>query len=164
MTFKDSLIKGLTGAHALFVKSLSDIPEDKLTHHSHETENHALWTAGHMARVYTWWTAFLTKDITPPPNAFTEIFDNKKKPVAERAHYPAMSEVMAELDRQYNTFMKTVEALAEDDLFSAPIEGNAPFITAKIEVLTGQIHHLGWHTGQVSTLRRALSLPSLLGM
>lgn len=164
MNVKDALEKSLKDAHKLFVKSISDFPEDKLTYQSHPTENHAMWTAGHMAGVYTWWTTFLAKDVAPLPAAFKEVFNNKNKPVADASQYPAIKEVMAELDRQYQVFIKAVEALPESEYFSAPEAESGGFIKNKLEVLTGQIHHIGWHTGQVSSIRRALNLPSLYGM
>ncbi len=164
MTIKESLEKSLKDGHQLFVRSVSDVPEDKLTYQSTPTENHVMWTAGHIAATYAWWTSFLTKDLTPPPAEFLEVFNNKKKPVADRSQYPAMSVVMAELDRQYQTFIKAVENTPESAYFDAPLAESGGFITNRLEVLTGQIHHLGWHTGHISTIRRALSLPSLYGM
>lgn len=164
MTIKDSLLKSIKDGHELFVRSISDFPEDKLTHQSFPQENHAMWTAGHMVMTYAWWTSFVSKDTAPLPEAFKETFNNKKKPVADRSQYPAMSEVMAELDRQYQFFYKAIEAIPESDYFSAPLAESGGFIKHKIEVITGQIHHVGWHTGQVSSIRRALNLPSLYGM
>ncbi len=164
MTIKDSLIKSLRDGHNLFVRSVSDVPEDKLTYQSHPTENHAMWTAGHMAGVYAWWTTFISTELTPPSDAFRSTFNNKQKPVADRSVYPAMNEVMTELDRQYQIFIKAVEAIPESEYFNPPIIESGGFPKDKIGVITGQIHHVGWHTGQVSSIRRALGMPSLYGM
>ncbi len=164
MTIKDSLVKSLKDGHGLFVRSVSDFPEDKLTFQSFPEENHAMWTAGHMATTYAWWSSFVTKDLTPPPQSFTAVFNNKMKPVADRSAYPAMNEVMAELDKQYQIFITAVEAIPESDYFSAPLADSGGFLKTKLDVLTGQIHHVGWHTGQVSSIRRALKMPSLYGM
>jgi uncharacterized damage-inducible protein DinB len=164
MTIKDTLVKSLKDGHALFLRSLSDFPVDKLTYQTSPTENHVLWTAGHMVTTYAWWATFLTKDLSPIPPAFAVAFDNKKKPVADSAAYPAMSEVLAELDRQYQIYIKAVEALPESEYYNAPLVDSGGFVTYKVDVLVGQINHIGWHTGQISSIRRALSLPSLYGM
>ncbi len=164
MTIKDSLVKSLKDGHSLFVRSISDFPEDKLTFQSFPQENHVMWTAGHMVATYAWWASFITKDLAPLPESFKEIFDNKKKPVADRSVYPAMNEVMTELDKQYQVFIKAVEAIPESDYFSAPLADSGGFLKNKLDVLTGQIHHVGWHTGQISSIRRALNMASLYGM
>lgn len=164
MTIKDSLVKSLKDGHNLFVRSITDFPEDKLVYQSFPEENHVMWTAGHMATTYAWWCSFITKDVSPPPETFRAVFNNKMKPVADRSAYPAMSEVMTELDRQYQIFITAVEAIPESDYFSAPLADSGGFLKNKLDVITGQNHHIGWHTGQVSSIRRALKMPSLYGM
>lgn len=165
MTLRESLIKSLRDGHTTFIKSMGDFPEDKLTFQIAPTDNHVLWTAGHMMTTYAWWTKFLTTETTEQiPTNLAEMYDGKKKPTSDASAYPSLQTVIEALNTQYEIFIKAVEHLPESEYYTAPAMDSGGFLTYKIDVLLIQINHIGWHTGQISSLRRALGLPSLFGM
>lgn len=155
-------IEMLNFAHGMTTALLADWPTDKLTHQSVPTDNHALWTIGHLAMTYSWFASLLDGHMTPMPDSYNPLFGMGSKPVADPTIYPPMGEVRHHFDSAYARFIELAAKIKPADA-TKPTVGNAHgFCKDRADVLDKAAWHEGWHAGQLSSLRRVLGLKSVM--
>jgi uncharacterized damage-inducible protein DinB len=77
--------------------------------------------------------------------------------------YPAHAEVRRIHDEQYNRLLRAAQAMSDADGLSTTATDSGGFVKNRLDVLHKCAWHEGWHQGQISSLRRALGLPSVMG-
>lgn len=162
-TARQRALTNLKFARDLLNKAVTDFPEDKRTFQTSPHDNHLTWTLGHLATTYTWFTGLVGG--TPPklPESFDKAFGHGAKPQPDAMAYPPLAEVKKQFDASFNGFIRTVEALPESEMTGACVGETHGFVRDRLDVVEKAVWHEGWHTGQVSTLRRALGLKPMFG-
>ncbi len=152
----------LTFAHGSTTALLADWPEDKLTFQPSPTDNHALWTIGHLAATYQWFTTLLDGTRAPLPDNYNALFGTGSKPVADPAAYPPAADVRAHFDRAYERLVDLAARIRPADAAKPTIGDSHGFCRDRADVLDKAAWHEGWHAGQLSSLRRALGLKGII--
>lgn len=152
----------LNFAHGSTTALLADWPEDKLTFQPSPTDNHALWTIGHLAATYQWFATLLDGTRAPLPDNYNALFGTGSKPVADPAAYPPAAEVRAQFDRAYQRFVDLAARIRPADAAKPTIGDSHGFCRDRADVLDKAAWHEGWHAGQLSSLRRALGLKGII--
>lgn len=158
---KAAAVEHLNWVHAYIDKCLSTMPEDKLMFQATTADNHALWTMGHLAASYAWFASLLDGKPQGMPDGFDKLFGMGSKPLADPAAYPAPSEVRRHYAGAYRRFTDAIAAIPAKDLDKPTVADSYGFAKNRLDVVYKAAWHDGWHTGQLSTLRRALGLPGL---
>lgn len=151
----------LAFAHGTTTALLADWPADKLTFQPSPTDNHALWTIGHLASIYQWFASLLDGTYPPLPDNYNALFGMGSKPVADPAAYPPVAEVRANLDRMYARFAELAARIRPADAGKPTIGDSHGFCRDRADVIDKAAWHEGWHSGQLSSLRRALDLKGI---
>jgi hypothetical protein len=151
-----------TFAHDSTTALLADWPEDKLTFQPSPTDNHALWTIGHLAATYQWFATLLDGTRAPLPDNYYTLFGTGSKPVADPAAYPPAAEVRAHFNRAYQRFVDLAARIRPADAAKPTIGDSHGFCRDRADVLDKAAWHEGWHAGQLSSLRRALGLKGII--
>ncbi len=144
-----------------FLKDLlQDIPEDKLTHQPHPGMNHPVWILGHLVTTMGF-ASMLAKASYQPPQGYQELFGMKSEPVGDAGQYPAMSELLAELDKAVAEVAPALTNIDEEALRShMPEDGLRDLLPTVGDGLTFILNgHLWMHIGQLSAWRRACGMP-----
>ena len=149
-------------AHGTTAALLSDWPEDKLTFQPSPHDNHALWTIGHLATTYQWLASLLDGVWTPLPENYNALFGMGSKPVPDAAAYPPAAEVRANFDRMYQRFADLAARIRPADAAKPTVGNSHGFCRDRADVLDKAAWHEGWHSGQLSALRRALGLKGIM--
>lgn len=138
-------------------------PQD-WTYQVHPTANHAMWFAGHMTTVDSFFVSVLAPDkaVTLPPG-WKEMFGMGSKPSPNPNDYPPPEEVLRLMRDRRQEFLSALDSLNESDL-AKPMPNGAPgFIKDIAAMFEIAIWHEGLHSGQLSIARRALGHPPLMG-
>lgn len=147
-------------AHAMTAKLAAGFPDDKLTFQGNPAENHLLWQIGHMATGYSWFASVLDGGPASVGEAFDKLFGYQSRPNPDASAYPPLAEVQRIHDAQYTRFLTAAKKLKDADV-NSPLEIGG-FAKNKIDLVNKATWHEGWHQGQISSLRRALALPSMM--
>ncbi|MBW7906322.1 MAG: DinB family protein [Phycisphaerae bacterium] len=149
-------------ARGLLAGMLKDFPNDKLLAQPSPTDNHALWTMGHLAATYQWFLQTLG-DKGNVPDSYQGLFSFGTTPSPFVATYPPADEVRGHFEASFERFMQVAGAMPAKELMSPPAIDTGGFAATKLDVVERAAWHEGWHTGQVASLRRAFGLPRLMG-
>ncbi|HMQ16972.1 MAG TPA: DinB family protein [Phycisphaerae bacterium] len=141
---------------------LKDFPNDKLLAQPSPTDNHALWTMGHLAATYQWFLQTLG-DKGNVPDSYQGLFAFGTAPSPFVATYPPADEVRRHFQDSFERFVQLASAMPARELMAPPAIDTGGFAATKLDVVERAAWHEGWHTGQVSSLRRAFGLPRLMG-
>lgn len=152
----------LAWAHETVEKLLASIPPDKITAQGTPTENHALWTMGHLATTYAWFRSLVDGKQTPVPEKFQEAFGMGSTPVADAAAYPSAAEVRRQFNATFKALLRAIDAIKPADLHKPPAAEAYGLAPTRLGVAYAAAWHEGWHSGQLSALRRGLGLPPLM--
>lgn len=152
----------LTWTHGMTTAILSDWPLDRITFQCSSNDNHALWTIGHLATTYSWLASLLDGHMTPLPDSYNPLFGMGSKPVADATLYPPMGEVRQHFDSTYARFADLAAKIKPADARKPTVGNSHGFAKDRADVLDKAAWHEGWHSGQLSTLRRALGLKGLM--
>jgi hypothetical protein len=155
-------IELLNWTHSMTTALLADWPIDSLTYQSIPTDNHALWTIGHLATTYSWLASLLDGHMTPMPDNYGLLFGMGSKPVADPAIYPPMGEVRHHFDSAYERLVRLAEKIEPADALKPTVGNSHGFARDRADVLDKAAWHEGWHSGQLSSLRRVLGLKNLM--
>lgn len=148
----------LTLAHEMLQPLIADFPADRATFQTAPTDNHLLWTMGHLCTAYSWFASEIDGKAADMPENYNGLFGYGSKPVPDAGVYPPMSEIMQVCKRAYQRVMDAITGLSEADFDKPPVSGASGFAKTKMDVVSRLAWHEGWHQGQLSTLRRALGL------
>jgi hypothetical protein len=160
---KQHALETVTFAHALIDKMLASFPADKMFFQPSPTSNHAVWTMGHLAMTYMWLVTMFDPSKAPAlPDSYNGLFGMGSTPSSEPSNYPPHAQVRQHYDACFAAFLRCVEDLKESDLYAPCASESGGFCSCKIDAAMKGAWHDGWHAGQLSDLRRALKLPSIM--
>lgn len=142
---------------------VKDFPAEHLTYQPAMTDNHLIWTLGHLAVTNQWFAGVLDGRPAVLPAEYDGLFGYKSKPNPDLAAYPPFEEVKRHHDMQFARLLRAAEALTDDDLTAGCADQTGGFCKDKGEILEKAAWHEGWHSGQVSALRRSLGLAPVMG-
>jgi hypothetical protein len=160
---RQSAISALRFARKITNDLITNFPEGKGAFQTCPTDNHLLWNLGHLAKTYQWCTGLLGGDPGKLPDAFESAFGSNPKPSSDPKAYPPLADVRGVFDDQYNRFIATAEKLPEASLSDSLADQTGGFASTKLDLIHKAAWHEGWHAGQISSLRRALNLPGVMG-
>lgn len=163
LTEKQRALSGLRFARAITANLLKEFPADKVTFQPSPTDNHVLWNLGHLACTYQWMGSLLDGKPKATPEKYDELFGGKGTPVSDPKKYPALAEVRREYERGFDRFIAAFEATKDADLNKPVLGEGYGFVTDRLDAATKATWHEGWHAGQISSIRRALKLPGVIG-
>jgi hypothetical protein len=151
----------LRWVHETFDNLVRDFPKDRATFQASPTDNHLLWTLGHLATSYSWFASLIDGQAAKLPENYQGTFGYQSKPSGNPADYPPFEEVKAACDSAFSRLIQAAEALTETSAL-LPCMGD-PYGWAKdrLDVVAKAAWHEGWHSGQVSALRRALGIKGI---
>lgn len=160
---KQHALETVKFAHGLIDKMLASFPADKMFFQPAPTSNHAVWTMGHLAMTYMWLVTMFDPRLAPAlPDSYNGLFGMGSKVSSDASAYPPPAQVRKDYDACFAAFLRCVEALKESDLYAPCASESGGFCTCKIDAAMKGAWHDGWHAGQLSDLRRALKLPSVM--
>lgn len=146
-------------AHKCLMDVIEDYPEDKALYQSAPTDNHLLWTLGHLA-VTNGWVLSLIEALPPDalPEAYWKQFGYQSEVVASADAYPPYAEVRDAYDRLHDLFMSAMND-SGDDVYTRSLEEKSHGFAKDFgDAALRMAWHEGWHAGQLSSLRRAIGL------
>lgn len=138
------------------------IPPDKATHQPSAKDNHLLWTLGHLATAYSWFASLIDGKAAALPEEFDRLFGYKSSPVADPTAYPPLETVRKHYAAAFRRLTEAVSALKPADIHKPTVGDSHGFANSRIDVVYKAIWHDGWHSGQLSSIRRALGLGSIM--
>lgn len=164
---KAEAIKLLDWVHGFTNKMVESWPADKAVYQSAPTDNHLMWTVGHLATTYGWLVGLLTGSSKSGaagalPANYNDLFGYKSSPKANASDYPSLSEVRHHMDATYAQMLAALRAMPESDLGKPCAMDSGGFASSNLDAILKACWHDGWHQGQLSNLRRALGLPSVM--
>lgn len=154
-----------TFVHGYFHKLVADLDDASLADQPIAGVNHAAWNIGHLAIANDYISKILRNDGVCPPE-YGELFAPGSKPRADRAAYPSKDELVKMFDMSYNRAAFVVGESSEEQLATPQL---GPFFKDELPLVGDLIAHLmtthaAMHLGQISLWRRAMGLPSVLGL
>ncbi len=163
-----TLLRSRTVSNLRFARSILDglfkgFPADKLTYQPAMTDNHVIWTLGHLAVTNQWFAGLLDGQPATLPGTYDQLFGYKSKPNPDLAVYPPLDEVQRHYEATFTRLIRAAESLRDEDLAVSCAAESGGFAKDKAEVLERAAWHEGWHGGQISSLRRSLGLPPVMG-
>ena len=156
------MLESLTWCHGMLGALLKDWPADKLTYQSAPTDNHALWTIGHLATGYSWFASLLDGKLADVPESYNTLFGYGSKPTGDASAYPSLEDVRAVQEKAWERVIDAAKKLKDADLAKPPAMDSHGLAKTKLDVIRLICWHDGWHQGQVSSLRKALGLPGVM--
>jgi hypothetical protein len=148
MSQRQRPIDALKFAHYMTLSLLKDFPEDKVCHQPCPTDNHLVWSVGHLAATYAWMLSLLGRPASVP-ESYTS--------------YPSLSVAREVMESEYQTFLNAIAELPETQLSQPLAKDAGAFAKDAIELVDRAAWHEGWHSGQISSVRRALGLKGVMG-
>lgn len=158
---RDHALRSLAFAHAITQKAIKDFPESKLTYQQSPTDNHAIWTIGHLAATYAWFKSVFDGAMHPIPDTYNALFGTGSKVNPDSKTYPVFAEVKKRYDETYAAFVAAANKLSDADLAKAPATDTGGFCNDKLDALERAAWHEGWHCGQLCATRKSLKLPGV---
>jgi len=120
--------------------------------------NHVLWQTGHLAHTEDWYAGLLAGSGTTLPERYASLFGYGSTSEGTDA-YPSFDEVKAQLATARERVVAAVRAASDEKLAEQCEDLGTDFLGGALMVSW----HEGWHSGQISIIRRALGLPSIYG-
>jgi len=143
-------------------KLIEGFPELKATFQALPTDNHLAWTLGHLAMTNAWFTGLATGKKAQLPEPYEGLFGYKSTPKPDAKAYPPLSELMEHHRAQFNGLIEALERTADDAMTKACVEDSGGFAKDMQDIADRAVWHEGWHSGQLSSIRRGLGLPSVM--
>lgn len=159
---KRAIVENVRWVHATMDKLIDTYPADKALYQVAGTDNHLMWTIGHLATSYSWFASLLDGRSAALPAEYNALFGYQSKPTGNAAVYPSLEEVKSQYRVAYARFSEAMESLSAEDLARPPATESHGFAATRLDVLIRTAWHDGWHSGQLSSLRRALGLPPMM--
>jgi hypothetical protein len=156
-------IELLKWVHDMTGKLCAGFNEHQMLSQPSPTDNHLVWQIGHMATGYGWFASML--DGKPPAvgEPYDKLFGWGSKPTGDAGAYPSHADVRRVHDEQYERVLRAASRMTDADAMGATATDSGGFAKNKLDVLQKCVWHEGWHQGQISSLRRALGLPGVMG-
>jgi len=158
ISLRDHLISNLNWVRQCTEDILKGFPEDQFTFQTTETDNHVLWTLGHLILSDRWILEMVAGEKYEVPDSYEKLFGFQSKAAASPDAYPPIGEVRRYFDESRRRLMAWIEQADEEQLTKAVDDGGLGFAKTAFDALSKQMWHEGWHAGQIAPLRRALGL------
>jgi hypothetical protein len=142
---------------------LKDFPASRWTHQPSPTDNHALWTVGHLASTDAWLGSVLGASGVSMPEGYDKLFGMGSKPLADAKAYPAPESVLAVMRANRAAILDWFAKASPADLSRSLADKTGGFMTDPADGLVKLAWHDGWHGGQLAGIRKSLSLPNVFG-
>ncbi|HYE60637.1 MAG TPA: DinB family protein [Phycisphaerales bacterium] len=155
-------LESLRFAHSMTESLLKDFPEAKACHQPSPTDNHLLWSLGHLAATYAWMLSLIGKP-SSLPESYSKLFGWGSKPTPDATAYPPLASVREAMESELAAFLRAIAEMPEAQLSQPLAKDVGKFAKDAIELVDRAAWHEGWHSGQISSLRRSLGLPYLMG-
>lgn len=155
-------LDNLVWTHATTDKLIDATPSEHALHQAGGADNHLLWTIGHLAVTYSWFATLLDGKAAELPKNYYELFGYGSKPVGDSGIYPPLTEVRKNYAVAYRRFLGAADGLAPADFDKPTVADSHGFAKNRLEVILRAAWHDGWHSGQLSAIRRSLNLPSIM--
>ena len=159
---KARAVELLEWVHKTTIALIDGFPADKATFQTSPTDTHQMWTLGHLATSYSWFASLVDGQFAPVPENYLKLFGYQSKPTGNAADYPPFDEVRACMTSAYQRLVDAIAGQGESDLHRPTATDSHGFAKDRLDVVYKTVWHDGWHSGQISTLRRALELPALM--
>lgn len=157
MGLKERLKQQLISARDVSERFLEDFqtPEQWVVQ-VHPGTNHALWFAGHMGQTDNFFLSLIDPSRAKEMEGWSEKFGMGSQPTDNPNDYPPAAEVLDYMRDRRRTLLEILDGLDEKDLDKSTPEGSPAFLADYGMVFQAAAWHEGMHTGQLSTVRRAL--------
>ncbi len=159
---KKAAIEYMEFCHRMTVSAFKDWPADKVCAQAEGQPNHLLWTVGHLAMTYQWFANLLDGRPKSYPERYEALFGFGTKPTSDASQYPSLDEVRRVFDESYARILAAAQATSDADMPGAPLGESGGFVSNRLDVILKNAWHDGWHTGQLSVLRKFLGLAGLM--
>ena len=157
-------VRNLNWVHTTAQKLTENWPDDKALHQNTPTDNHLLWTMGHLASTYDWFRTLIAGGEMIVPEAYYKtLFGYGSKPHKHAAEYPPVAEVRAYFEKCYAALVAASEKLSDADAHLPCVADSHGLAADRLEAIDRAAWHDGWHSGQLAGLRKSLGLPSVIG-
>lgn len=159
----DAGLAALAFSRQALLGMFDSLPEDKLLHQPCPDANHAMWILGHLACADEY---FMNKVADRPFNkmeAWKDKFFIRSKPTTSAADYPPIAEVKETLANNREALISCFGKMDEAKLRSPLPEDMQDFAPSHTALIPTIAWHEGMHTGQLSVIRKSLSLPPVFG-
>lgn len=156
-THRDITTQGLGWSRKTMLDLLEGFPPDRMLYRPTSTDCHALWIMGHIALSDAWILNMITGDKQTLGDGWKS-FGYQSDLTESPADYPPLAEVREQLERQRERLLDWLSGASEADLFAALDDGGIGFAATPLDAINKEIWHEGWHSGQLSALRRAVGL------
>jgi hypothetical protein len=154
-------IKLMNWVHEMTGRFVADFPPEKACWQGFPSDNHLLWTVGHLATCYDWASNLLGETTPACPSSYGPMFAYKSTPHADASKYPSLDEVRTVHHRAYAQLQRAMERTKPGDIHKPCLGETYGFCSSRIDLIYKVIWHEGWHQGQLATLRRELNLPPI---
>jgi hypothetical protein len=152
----------LKWVHDLLDKLVATFPEDKATFQTAGTDNHLMWTLGHLAVTYSWLASLVDGKAFTLPESYNALFGYQSKPTGDASTYPPIAEVKKNCAAAFGRLTDAIAKISGADLEKPTASDSFGFAKTRHEAILRAAWHDGCHSGQISSLRRALGLPSVM--
>ncbi|MCK4871666.1 MAG: DinB family protein [Phycisphaerales bacterium] len=158
MTEKERVIANLRMTRDAIVELLDGFPADQAAHRPSDTDNHALWILGHLAVTDEWIIKKLGEK-GQLPAAYDGLFGYQSMVHGSADGYPPFDEVRNQFDAVRQRLLDVFEAADAATLAEPLVDYEGDLLGAPLLLAW----HEGWHSGQLSSIRRALGLKPAFG-
>lgn len=159
---KAAALELLHWVHGTTEAMVHSFPEEKAVFQTSPTDNHLLWNIGHLATAYSWFASLIDGRKAELPGQYDQLFGYKSQPVADTRVYPPLDEVKANYASAYQRLIDAAAAMKDDEVYASTKEESHGFAASRVEVVYKAAWHDGWHSGQISSLRRGLGLQPIM--
>jgi len=142
---------------------LKDFPAGKWTHQPAPTDNHALWTLGHLASTDAWFCGVVGATGASMPEGSDKLFGMGSKPVNDPAAYPKPEALLQLMRDNRAALLAWLEKATPAQLAQSTKEQTGGFMSDALDGAYKIAWHEGWHGGQLAGIRKAIGLPNLMG-
>lgn len=151
-------------AHHAMKRLIADIPVEKMCAQplAGVTMNHSLWIIGHIACTDDYFMREFSGRPMTLPERWHTIFGMGSTPTSDASQYPGADVVIAALNDRRHAYIAWYESLTDQQRAQPAPERWLRFAPTNGDVAYFLTWHRGFHSGQLSTLRRALGLPPAL--
>lgn len=163
MSTKQHVTSLLTWVRSMSESMIKDMSESAMLHQNCPTDNHALWTLGHLAATEAWMAGVIGISGVSVPETYAKLFGSGSKPVCDAKAYPKLAEVKKLFDSNHAAILKWLESAPDSALSASLKDKTGGFADDAIDGMMKLAWHEGWHFGQVASARKALGLKPVMG-